>query len=55
MAVALIITGPSTSGTEMMFFKVLECFALERVLAQWDVLFEEVGVNVESTAYHRWP
>ena len=34
---------------------VLERFALEKVLAQWDVLFEEVGVNVESTAYHRWP
>jgi glycosyltransferase involved in cell wall biosynthesis len=26
---------------------VLERFALEKVLAQWDVLFEEVGVNVE--------
>jgi GalNAc-alpha-(1->4)-GalNAc-alpha-(1->3)-diNAcBac-PP-undecaprenol alpha-1,4-N-acetyl-D-galactosaminyltransferase len=26
---------------------VLERFALEKVLAQWDLLFEEVGVNVE--------
>jgi glycosyltransferase involved in cell wall biosynthesis len=26
---------------------VLERFALEKVLVQWDVLFEEVGVNVE--------
>ena len=26
---------------------VLEHFALEKVLAQWDLLFEEVGVNVE--------
>jgi len=25
---------------------VMERFALEKVLAQWDVLFEEVGVNV---------
>jgi len=27
---------------------VLERFALKKVLAQWDVLFEEVGVNVEN-------
>jgi glycosyltransferase involved in cell wall biosynthesis len=26
---------------------VLERFALEKVLAQWDLLFEEVGINVE--------